>query len=58
MSELFDNPVRSKEVRKDVIAYMYWNGIIQIGQTRYVLYSMTEAIKKWRKGNPKYGTKQ
>ena len=48
-----DPPVRQKAVRKDVIAYQYRNGVVQIEKQRYFFYSMTAAIAQWRKQNPK-----
>lgn len=48
MSELL---LKSKEVRIGIFAYMYAS-CIEIGGKKYLGYSMTEAIKRWRKANP------
>lgn len=50
--DLFAAPIRSKKVRKGITAYQYHNGTINIAGTKYVLYSMTEAIRKFRKDFP------
>lgn len=44
--------VAEKKVRKNVIAYKFRSGIVEINGMRYFFYSMTQAIKKWRKDNP------
>jgi hypothetical protein len=44
--------VAEKKVRKNVIAYKFRSGIIEINGWRFFFYSMTQAIKKWRKDNP------
>lgn len=51
LADLFENPIALKEVRKNVTAYKYRNGTININGKKYVFYSMTEAIKKWRSEN-------
>lgn len=48
MRDLFENPVKSRKVRKNVYAYLYPNGIINIAGIKYQGYSITEAIKKFR----------
>lgn len=53
MVDLFDTPVKQRPVRKGVSAYLYRNGTINIEGTKFVMYSMTEAIKVWRQQNPK-----
>lgn len=52
MSDLFATPVKTKKVRKGVTAYQYRNGVINIGGQQYAMYSMTEAVKKFRKDFP------
>jgi len=49
MFDLFETPIRSKKVRNGVIAHQYRNGTININGQKYVMYSMTEAIRKFRK---------
>lgn len=49
---LFDNPIKYKKVRKGITAYQYKNGIININGVKYSFYSMTEAIKKYKKDFP------
>ena len=52
MVDLFDTPIKQKKVRNGVIAYQYKNGVININGQKYVMYSMSEAIKKYRKDFP------
>lgn len=52
MALLFDSPIKTGKVRKDTYYYMYRNGMIEIKGTRFYLYSITNAIKKWRQDNP------
>ena len=51
--DLFATPIRSRKVRKNVTAFQYSNGCINIDGMRYFEYSMTDAIKRWRQSNPK-----
>ena len=51
--DLFATPIRSRKVRKNVTAFQYSNGCININGMRYFEYSMTDAIKIWRQSNPK-----
>ena len=51
LCDLFDTPIRQKKVRSDVYAYQYRNGTININGDKYLLYSMTEAIRLWRKSH-------
>lgn len=44
--------VKTKKIRKDVMAYKFRSGVIEIKGERYFFYSMTDAIKKWRTENP------
>lgn len=55
--DLFDAPIKAKYVRKGIVAYQYRNGTINIAGQKYLEYSMTEAIKKFRKQfkNKKHG---
>lgn len=46
--DLFSTPIQQKQVRKNVWAYKYPNGTINIEGQKYLGYSMTEAIKKYR----------
>lgn len=54
MKNLFDTPVKEKKVRDGVTAYQYRNGTINIDGQKYLMYSMTEAIKIHRKNFPCY----
>lgn len=54
MQDLFENPIRVKEVRKGIKAYQYRNGNININGIIYSMYSMTDAIRQFRKDYPKY----
>ena len=50
--DLFETPIKAKKVRNGVMAYQYRNGTINIDGQKYVFYSMTDAIKKFRKDFP------
>jgi hypothetical protein len=52
MIDLFETPVKSKKIRKGVTAHQYRNGVININGQKYLMYSMTDAIKKFRKDFP------
>jgi len=52
LPDLFETPIRSKRVRHNVYAYQYRNGTININGTKYLEYTMAEAIKLWRTNNP------
>lgn len=52
MFDLFETPIKSKKVRNGVFAHSYKNGTINIDGQKYVGYSMTEAIKKFRQKFP------
>lgn len=52
MRDLFETPIKETKVRKGVIACQYRNGNINIEGQIYAMYSMTEAIKKYRKDFP------
>lgn len=52
--DLFGTPILSKKVRKGVWAHKYRTGVINIMGQLYCDYSMTEAIKLWRKKYPAY----
>ena len=54
LPDLFETPIKSKRVRKGVTAYLYRNGTININGMKYVGYSMTDAIKLYRKKYPAY----
>ena len=54
MSCLFDSPIVSKKVRKGVVAHKYRNGTININGQKYVGWSMTNAIRKYRQEFPAY----
>lgn len=44
--------VAEKKVRNGVTAYKFQSGVVEIKGMRYIFYSMTEAIAKWRRDNP------
>ena len=52
MIDLFNTPIKSKKVRKGIVAHQYKNGIININGQIYGMYSMTDAIKQYRKNFP------
>lgn len=47
--DLFNTPIQEKKVRNGIYAYKYANGVINIEGQKYIGYSMTEAINKFRK---------
>jgi hypothetical protein len=53
MNDLFDTPLKKVKVRNGIFAYKYRNGTININGTKFLFYSMKDAIKKWRNNNPK-----
>lgn len=48
---LFDSPISAIKVRKNITAYRYRNGTINIAGQKYLEYTMKEAIYLWRKSN-------
>jgi hypothetical protein len=44
--------VAEKKVRNGVMAYKFRSGVVEIKGMRYMFYSMTQAIAKWRRDNP------
>lgn len=52
MNNLFEIPIRCKKFRKNATAYQYINGTIIINGRKYIMYSLTDAIKKYRKEYP------
>ena len=52
--DLFSTPIKSVKVRQGIFAHQYQNGVINIQGQKYLGYSMTEAISKFRKKFPKY----
>jgi len=51
MQDLFNNPIKTKKVRNGIFAYQYANGTININGTKFLCYSLSDAIKIWRKNN-------
>jgi hypothetical protein len=51
-TNLFEAPISFIKVRKGIIAYKYRNGTVNINGTKYLCYSIKDAIKLWRKNNP------
>ena len=49
---MFQEPVQSKKVRRDIVAYKYRNGTIVINGQKYLIMTMTEAIYQYRKSFP------
>lgn len=50
--DMFNPPIRSKKVRDGVVAYVYSNGTINIAGQKYIGWSLTDAIKLFRKKFP------
>jgi len=48
MIDLFEIPIKKTKVKRDIFAYMYRNGCINIDGQKYFGYSMSEAIKEYR----------
>ena len=44
--------VAEKKIRNGVTAYKFRSGVVEIKGMRYMFYSMTQAIAKWRRDNP------
>jgi len=51
MNGLFETPKKRVKVRNGIYAYQYRNGVINIEGEKYLLYSLTVAIKAWRHKN-------
>ncbi len=51
MEVLFSTPIRKRKVRKNIYAYQYSNGVININGQMYLEYTLTDAIKAWRTQN-------
>ncbi len=51
MQDLFNTPIRKRKVRNGIYAYQYSNGTININGSKYLFYSLTDAIRAWRKAN-------
>lgn len=51
MTDLFASPISKTKVRNGVYAYKYPNGVININGTKFLLYSVKDAIKVWRSNN-------
>ena len=49
MQDIFSTPIKKVKVRNGIYAYQYINGTININGIKYLFYSMTEAIKQYRK---------
>lgn len=43
--------VKSKYINKNATAYQYATGVVQINEMRYMGYSITDAIRKYRQSN-------
>lgn len=50
--DLFESPIRSGKVRKDVWYHQYRNGVINIMGQKYSGYTIKEAISLFRKQFP------
>ena len=51
---MFSAPIKTKLVRSGIYAHQYPNGTININGIKYLEYSMTDAIRMFRKQYPKY----
>lgn len=51
---MFTEIISRTKVRNGVYATKYINGNINIQGQLYVMYSVTDAIRDWRRKNPKY----
>lgn len=50
--DLFEKPLRSRKVRNNIYAYQYRSGVININGQKYLEYSLSDAIKLFRKQFP------
>jgi len=57
MLSLESRIIKTKLVRKGILAYQYSNGMIIIGNDRHFFHSMTSAIQSWRLKHPIKKTK-
>ena len=48
----FVNPISKTKVRRNIYAYKYPNGCININGEQFHFYSLKDAIKIWRRNNP------
>lgn len=48
MTDLFSTPIRAVHIKGEIYAYQYMNGTITIDGQKYLMYSMSEAIKKYK----------
>jgi hypothetical protein len=48
---LFEEPISKTKIRKDIYAYKYRNGCININSEKFFFYTIKEAIKLWRSKN-------
>jgi hypothetical protein len=55
MQDLFSTPLSKTKVRNGIYAYRYPNGCINIQGEKFFDYSVTDAIKIWRRKNPMTG---
>jgi hypothetical protein len=49
--DLFSTPIKTVKVRNNIFAHKYRNGTININGTKFLFYSMKDAIKDWRSKN-------
>jgi len=49
--DLFSTPIKSVKVKDGIYAHQYPNGVININGCKYMCYSMTEAIKLYKKND-------
>ena len=52
--DLFETPIKSGKVRKGIYYHKYKNGTININGTKYLCYTISDAVKAWRKANETY----
>jgi hypothetical protein len=52
MQDLFSAPIRTKKVRNGIYAYQYNNGNVNIGGQLYSMYSLTDAVAKYKRDFP------
>lgn len=48
----FEVPIRTRKVRAGVVARQYPNGTVNIAGQKFIGYTMTEAIKAFRRKFP------
>lgn len=49
---LFEAPIKTQQIRKNVFLNKYRNGLININGQKFIGYSIKDAVKIYRQNNP------